>query len=79
MDRVIDQNMAKTERDLETTICFCHNVRLGTLLKAIEEGAQTVEQIQEKTKASTGCGGCESEVLEIITETVEKQGKTSKT
>jgi NAD(P)H-nitrite reductase large subunit len=75
MDRVIDQNMVKTEQDLERTICFCHNVQLGTLVKAIEEGAGNLAQIQEKTKASTGCGGCESEVMEIIAETAASGAK----
>lgn len=54
------------ERDADTTVCFCHNVPLGRLLKAIEDGATTLKQIKETTCASTGCGGCEPEVCEIL-------------
>ena len=52
--------------DETRTVCFCHNVPLQALLQAIEDGARTLEEIQQKTKASTGCGGCESDVLEIL-------------
>lgn len=52
--------------DLEQTICFCHCVSRGTLVQAIQEGARTHAEIQKVTRASTGCGGCEVEVLEIL-------------
>ena len=52
--------------DPAKTICFCHNVPLGRLLEAIGKGADTLEKIQMETCASTGCGGCESDVREIL-------------
>lgn len=53
--------------DPEKTICFCHNVPLGRIRRAMEEeGAQSVEDIQRLTCASTGCGGCEMEVVAIL-------------
>ena len=65
--------MADTENALEAfggdpgkTICFCHNVPLGRLLEAIGAGADTLEKIQVETCASTGCGGCEPDVCEIL-------------
>ena len=48
------------------TICFCHNVTRGQLLAAIAQGAVSLEAIQLATCASTGCGGCHDEVLEIL-------------
>lgn len=47
-------------------ICFCHNVRLSELIAAIRAGADTHAKIQSETCASTGCGGCEWEVLQIL-------------
>jgi bacterioferritin-associated ferredoxin len=52
--------------DEEQTICFCHAVQLKTILEAIKNGSVTLEQIKENTCASTGCGGCEPEVIEIL-------------
>ncbi len=58
--------------DEEQTICFCHNVKLKEILEAIKTGSVTLSQIKENTLASTGCGGCEPEVIEIL----EKFAKT---
>jgi NAD(P)H-nitrite reductase large subunit len=52
--------------DPERTICFCHNVPLGKLIEAVQSGSDTLDKIQAETCASTGCGGCESEVCEIL-------------
>ena len=64
--------MKPMNRDPGQTICFCHNVTYGELLKAIAEGATTIEAIREQTCANTGCGGCEYEVSEILEEELAK-------
>jgi bacterioferritin-associated ferredoxin len=50
----------------ERTICFCHCVPLTRIIAAVRAGADTIEKIQAETCASTGCGGCEWEVQEIL-------------
>jgi|GEM_PF-1782271 len=47
-------------------ICFCHDVMLAQLLEAISKGSNTLALVKSDTCASTGCGGCESEVQEIL-------------
>ena len=47
-------------------ICFCHNVLESQIVMAISEGAVTIEEIRKRTKANTGCGGCEFEVRDIL-------------
>ncbi|MBI3535719.1 MAG: (2Fe-2S)-binding protein [Deltaproteobacteria bacterium] len=47
-------------------VCFCHNVMLLDLLRAIQAGADTLEKIKADTCASTGCGGCKWDVVAII-------------
>ena len=59
----------------DRTVCFCHCVPLTRLLQAIRGGADTIEKIQAETCASTGCGGCEWEVQEILRDELEKVGK----
>lgn len=50
-------------------ICHCANVDLETIRKAIANGADTVEKISEITSAGTHCGGCLSDIEEILAET----------
>jgi nitrite reductase (NADH) large subunit len=52
--------------DGERTICFCHNVCAREILEAIARGADSVAAIQAETLASTGCGGCEMDVCELL-------------
>jgi NAD(P)H-nitrite reductase large subunit len=57
----------------DRTICFCHCVPLTRLLEAIRGGADTIEKIQAETCASTGCGGCEWEVQEVLRDELERR------
>ena len=58
--------------DLDRTLCFCHNVSVRQVLEAIRSGADTHEKIQIATRASTGCTGCEYELLEILEAELKK-------
>ena len=49
-------------------VCFCHGVPESEIRKVIVEGARTIAEIQAKTLASTGCGGCACEVERILDE-----------
>jgi NAD(P)H-nitrite reductase large subunit len=75
----IDKSRAITRdgsnQDPQRTICFCHCVSYEVLVAAIRGGAVTHAQIQDITSASTGCGGCEVEVLEILEEELVKLAK----
>jgi NAD(P)H-nitrite reductase large subunit len=48
-------------------------VPLTRILAAIRGGADSIEKIQAETCASTGCGGCEWEVQEILRDELEKK------
>jgi nitrite reductase (NADH) large subunit len=58
-----DQGASDSE---DRTICFCHNVPLSKLIETIRAGATSLGEIQDLTRASTGCGGCECDVLEVL-------------
>jgi len=64
--------MSDNSEDNNLKICFCHNVSLSRLREAFEDGALTFEDLQEKTRCSTGCGGCEFEVKAILEDFLEK-------
>jgi NAD(P)H-nitrite reductase large subunit len=56
-------------------ICFCHGVTEEEIRQSIRNGAHTVEAVQAATQASTGCGGCFSEVERILADELQKLGK----
>ncbi|MBL7713962.1 MAG: (2Fe-2S)-binding protein [Bdellovibrionales bacterium] len=58
--------MGDESTDETVIICFCYNVRKKQILEAIAQGATTLEKIQDTLCASTGCGGCEMDVREIL-------------
>ena len=63
--------MSDVEKE-DRTICFCHNVHHSAIVSAIRAGADNLGAIQSETCASTGCGGCEYEVLDILEEELAK-------
>jgi len=54
-------------------VCFCHHVRETAIREAFQAGAMTLEAIQDETQASTGCGGCEFDVRELLEEMLEAE------
>lgn len=52
--------------DPNRVICRCKGVTYIEIRKAMINGARTVEEIKEMTGAGTGCGGCISQIEEIL-------------
>jgi NifU-like protein len=52
-------------------VCSCMEVTEADIEHAVLEGARTWEDIQEETKAGTGCGGCRDDVMEVMSRYVE--------
>ena len=44
--------------DENQVVCGCFNVTVQDLVKAIENGANSFEEVQAVTKVGTGCGKC---------------------
>jgi ferredoxin-nitrate reductase len=54
--------------DPHTTVCSCMAVSQADIVAAIRDrDLQTVDQISEHTRASTGCGGCRRDVAAVLT------------
>jgi bacterioferritin-associated ferredoxin len=49
-------------------VCTCMGVMYSDIIKAIEEGAATYEQLHEQLLVGTGCNSCIPEVFEILSE-----------
>ncbi len=53
-------------------VCICKSVSYGTIEDAINNGAQTYEDILEETEAGSVCGGCIERIEEILDRLVIK-------
>jgi nitrite reductase (NADH) large subunit len=54
----------------QETVCACNNVTKAAIMKAIqEEGLQNTDQVKERTKASSSCGGCRPMVSALVKHT----------
>lgn len=58
-----DGDMAE---DLGPRICVCMKVHVKTLLRAIRDGALSVEDLREATRAGTGCGTCRTDLEQLL-------------
>lgn len=54
--------------DMKKTVCNCHEVTIGQIADAIENGADSLEKVQEATSAGTGCGGCVDYLTNVVEE-----------
>lgn len=54
------------EENDESLVCFCHCVSKKSIIQAIRDGADTFEKIQADLNTSTGCGGCEPDVKDLL-------------
>ena len=47
-------------------VCHCHGVTDREIRNSVQCGARTCEDVAEACGATSGCGGCESLVAEIV-------------
>jgi nitrite reductase (NADH) large subunit len=78
---VEDAGVGVAEMADSETICGCMGVTKGTIIQAIhEKGANTLGQLKECTRASTGCGSCtglcQSLLKAVVPEFEEEVKKT---
>ncbi len=53
-------------------VCRCKKVSTGDIMKAVENGSDTFEKVQEVTKVATGCGACTTKAKEVFKEIISK-------
>lgn len=53
-------------------VCYCFNVTVGDIEKAINEGADSLGAVQQATKAGSGCGRCSANVEKVTTELLKE-------
>jgi len=62
-----DAGLDVAEMAESATVCGCVGVTKGTIIRAIHEnGVNTLSQLKETTRASTGCGSCTSLCQDLL-------------
>lgn len=52
--------------DREKIVCYCNSVTNGMIKDAIDEGANTLEEVQETTGAGAICGACLEDLENLV-------------
>ena len=47
-------------------VCLCNNVSESQIIDACKNGCDTLEKIQQETKACTSCCSCRGKILTIL-------------
>ena len=63
------------EYDPKKSICTCARVSYGDMAEAVENGAKTVADIREKTRATAFCGSCTERVENFLNQLLQGQAK----
>lgn len=52
--------------NLDKIVCNCQSVTSGAIREAVYAGADTLEEVQQATGASTVCGACLEDVEHLV-------------
>lgn len=59
--------------DLNKVVCTCMNITNGMIKEAVDNGASTLEEVQEATGAGTICGACVEDVERLVEQFVNER------
>lgn len=60
---------------LDKIVCNCMNVTSSMIKNAVDDGAETLEEVQEATGAGTVCGACLEHVQQLVNFFVAERNK----
>ncbi|MEN8076715.1 (2Fe-2S)-binding protein [Clostridioides difficile] len=59
--------------DKDKMICYCYKVSVDDIARAIENGADTFQEVQDATNCGKGCGSCLAEAKAVVDELLKKR------
>lgn len=59
--------------DMDKIVCNCYSVTNGMIKEAVENGATTLEEVQDATNAGTVCGACIDDIQNLIEQFVAER------
>jgi nitrite reductase (NADH) large subunit len=54
------------EPQADELVCLCNGVSRGDIAACVAAGAQTLADVAARTRATTGCGSCKADVLQLV-------------
>ncbi|MGL5821652.1 MAG: (2Fe-2S)-binding protein [Sarcina sp.] len=55
----------------DKVICYCLDLKESDIVEAINNGAKTLEEIQDATGAGTACGSCIGDIADIMAKNIK--------
>lgn len=65
-DEALEKLPEILKRNLDRNLCVCNEVPKLTVIKAIAQGADTLEKVRAKTYASDGNGCCARQIDDLL-------------
>ena len=59
--------------DMDKIVCSCFSITNGDIKQAIDNGATTLEEVQDATGAGTACGVCLDDIQRLVDEFVAER------
>lgn len=59
--------------DKNKKICYCFNVSIADIERAIENGAHTFQEVQDVTNCGKGCGSCLAKAKSVVDELLKNR------
>ena len=63
------------DMDMDKIVCSCYSVTNGMIKEAVENGATTLEEVQDATDAGTACGACLDDIQRLVEHFVKEREK----
>lgn len=61
--------------DMDKIVCNCYSITNGMIKEAVENGATTLEEVQDATDAGTACGACLDDIQHLVEQFVKERDK----
>lgn len=59
------------------TLCYCMRVSKDEVVRAIEEGCDTVDKLAEMLQVTRGCGCCYPDIVDLLRFVLEDRSAAS--
>ena len=59
--------------DMEKIVCTCYGISNGKIKEAVDNGATTLEEVQDATGAGTACGACLDDIERLVKQFVAEK------
>ena len=59
--------------DMEKIVCTCYGISNGKIKEVVDNGATTLEEVQDVTGAGTACGACLADVERLVKQFVAEK------